>query len=142
MNRSKEKARKNAMVIEAIANSHNTDSKTGKQQRILVEFSGHRCGILSLKRTLVDLCGRGKTMGCRRGDSTCGVRRCSRLSIVCWKLPCSVRCVFCFIADVRRRCCTGCCTAFACTAVFEKRKEATIRRSLPNGASGWLCRSL
>src|SRR6266567_4592452 len=67
MNRSKEKARKNAMVIEAIANSHNTDSKTGKQQRILVEFSGHRCGILSLKRTLVDLCGRGKTLSAEGG---------------------------------------------------------------------------
>ncbi len=54
------------MVIEAIANSHNTDSKTGKQQRILVEFSGHRCGILSLKWTLVDLCD-GERRGVPKG---------------------------------------------------------------------------
>src|SRR5260370_14114858 len=54
----------------------------------------------------------------------------------------SVRCVFCIFADVRRRCCMGCCTAFACTAVFEKRMKASIRRSFPEGASGFLCRSL
>ncbi len=52
--------------------------------------------------------------------------------------PCSVRCVLCFIAEVRRRCCT----AFACTAVFEKRMEARIRRSFSEGAGGLLCRLL
>jgi hypothetical protein len=36
----------------------------------------------------------------------------------------------------------GCCTAFSCTVVFEKRMEARIRRSFPGGASGLLCRSL
>ena len=80
--------------------------------------------------------------GCRRGDSTCVVRWCSPLSFLCWKQLCSVRCMFCICADVRRRCCMGCCTAFACTAVFEKRMEASIRRSFPEGASGLLCRSL
>src|SRR5258708_22929204 len=54
----------------------------------------------------------------------------------------SVHRVLCVFADGRRRCCMGCCTAFACTAVFEKRMEARIRRSLPEGASGLLCRSL
>jgi hypothetical protein len=44
-------------------------------------------------------------------------------------------------AVFRRRCCTGCCTRFAYTAVFEKRMEARIRRSFPEGARRLLCRS-
>src|SRR5258708_12413951 len=83
-----------------------------------------------------------KDKECRRGDSTCVVRWCSPVSFLCLKYACSVRCVFCIFADVRRRCCMGCCTAFYCTAVFEKRKEARIRRSLPEVKSGLLCRSL
>jgi hypothetical protein len=58
---------------------------------------------------------RRKYSDCRRGDSTCVVHRCSPLSFLCLKWHFSVRCVFCFIADIRRHCCTGCCTAFACT---------------------------
>ena len=50
-----------------------------------------------------------ENFGMPKGDSTCLVRWCSPMSIVCWKHPCSVR----------RRCCTGCCTASSCTAVFE-----------------------
>src|ERR1700693_5408459 len=70
------------------------------------------------------------TRNCRRGDSTCVVHWCSPLSFLCWKQLCSVCCVLFFIADVRRGC---------CTAVFEKRMEAVIIRSFPEGASGLLC---
>jgi hypothetical protein len=57
---------------------------------------------------------RRKYSACRRGDSAYIVYWCSPLSFLCWKHPCYVRCVLCFIADVSRRCCTDC-----CTAVFE-----------------------
>ena len=56
-------------------------------------------------------------MGCRRGDSTHPVRRCSPVSFLCLKWLFSVHSVLCICADVRRRCCTGCCTSKCCTAV-------------------------
>jgi hypothetical protein len=79
--------------------------------------------------------------GMPKGDSTCLVRWCSPVSFLCLKQLCSVRCVFCIFADVRQRCCMGCCTAFSCPAVFEKRMEAVIIRSLPEVGDRFLRRS-
>src|SRR6266480_3344572 len=60
--------------------------------------------------------------GCRRGDSTHLVLRCSPLSILCLKWLFSVRSVLCFIADVRRRCCTS----KRCTATFDALREGAL----------------
>src|SRR6266480_922088 len=56
--------------------------------------------------------------GYRRGDSTCLVRRCSSSSFLCLKRLFSVRSMLLFFVEVRRRCCTGCCTSKRCIAVF------------------------
>src|SRR6266480_1659715 len=52
-----------------------------------------------------------------------------------------VRCLSTICAVFHRHCCTGCCTRFAYTAMFEKRMEARIRRSYPEGAKRLLYRS-
>ena len=51
---------------------------------------------------------------------------CSQVSFLCLKWLCSVRCVLLFFADVRRRCCTGCCTSKRCTAVFDALREGAL----------------
>ena len=54
------------------------------------------------------------------------VHWCSQVSFLCLKWLCSVRCVLLFFADVRRRCCTGCCTSKRCTAVFDALREGAL----------------
>ena len=79
-----------------------------------------------------------KSSACRRGDSAHPVRWCSPLSFLCLKHPCFVRCVLSFIAAVRRRCCTGCCTVFFCTAVFDTCRVKVL--SVPANSLAPLCK--
>ena len=63
-----------SLFITKVAGELNPDSKTGGQQRILVDLCGRRRGDLSLKRTLVDLCGRQKMRTAEGGlDTPCSL---------------------------------------------------------------------
>ena len=72
-----------------------------------------------------------KNEECRRGDSTHLVRWCMPLSFLCLKLLFSVRSVLFLCADVRRRCCTGCCTSKRC---WTAENRLSFRNDVTDGA--------
>jgi len=85
-----------------------TDSKTGRQQWISVDGSGHSIGFWSGWNTSVD----GKKQVMPKGglSLSCSLVFANVHVVLESSIFCSLNVVI--FADVRRRCCMGCCTAY------------------------------